>query len=96
MNQAYVFLMSHTLPLIESPEALKLPTFLSFAKRGNEGEREREERKDGQSNSTLKPDHRDGGGWRKNAATPERKASFRSRSFFAFNQGYSRSADSLF
>jgi len=27
------------------------------------------ERKDGQSNSVLKPDCRDGGGWRKNAAT---------------------------
>jgi len=27
------------------------------------------ERKGGQSNSALKPDRRDGGGWRKNAAT---------------------------
>lgn len=34
------------------------------------------ERKGGQSNSALKPDRRDGGGWRKNAATGRgRKAS---------------------
>lgn len=44
------------------------------SERGNgeaEGGWDASERKGGQSNSTLKPDRRDGGGWRKNAATVE-------------------------
>jgi len=55
------------------------------------------ERKGGQSNSVLKPDCRDGGGWRKNVATIGAQGERgRSPGFFAFNQGYSRSAGSLF
>lgn len=64
------------LAVIESPRSFEASSVSFSSKEGKEakGEREKRRRKDGQSNSTLKPEHRDGGGWRKNAATPHQSA----------------------